>query len=164
MTLRLRIAECKRILDYAQQYADKRWDENKRSFMDLDRYVENPHIVNSSTALAVITTCPSVFDGTKLLAYDGIQLGSVSRFFIENYRPDQTASYWPSRDTQKWSPYVTALALKAIGSTVLANSHNESLVEILKTHKAISEILKLQIHELQTFLEKWAAQSLERAH
>jgi hypothetical protein len=162
MTLRLRIAECKRILEYAQQYADKRWDDNKHSFMDLDRYVENPHVVNTSTALSVIASCPSVFDQSKLEAFDGVRLAGVIKFFIDNYRSDRNPPYWPSKDNPTWSPYVTALALKAIGAVAIANSETENLGALIKTQKAIAEILRSQIHELQNFLEKWASQNLER--
>jgi ATPase family protein associated with various cellular activities (AAA) len=165
MTLQLRINECQRILDYAQQYADERWvDRDKKSFMDWEKSVGSPHIVNSSTALAVIYECPAVFDQTKLSAYNGVRLADVCRFYVENYKTDREPNYWPSKDTHTWSPYVTALALKAIGLSAKANIKEESLTEIAKSEKSIPEILKVQIHQLQEFLKHWAGQDLERQY
>jgi hypothetical protein len=161
MTLQLRIAECQRILDHAFDYAQARWVDGSHSFMDLNKNVGKPHIVNSSTAIAVISKCPSIFKMQKLDAYDGLQLGEVCKLYVQNLDMDREPYFWASKDTQEWSPYVTALVLKAIGECAIANQKQTSLAVVAKGSRELSEILRQQIHQIQDYLEKWAKQSLE---
>lgn len=159
MTLQLRIAECQRILDYAHQYADERWLEDKKSFMDLNKYSDKPHVVNTSNALAVISRFPTIFGREHLKAYNGIRLAEVCRFYVERHEEN---GYWPSKDMPGWSPYVTALALRAIGYCVKDNSNNESISEVVTVEKALPEILRQEVHKLHDYLEKWSKQGLDR--
>lgn len=114
---------CEDILKYASAFADACWVPAGQTkvattgfFRDSSHYNEGPHVINTSTALAIIAHIDSPFEPRSLLAFDGLDYALVLQYYTATY--DQTSEFWGAREA-KWSPYVTAWALNAIAACSL---------------------------------------------
>ena len=155
--LQMRITDCQRLLIHAHSFANARWLGTCKhpSFVDLETDTSGPHMVNTSTSIAVICRNESVFDRKKIEAYGGLQLDQVCRFYVEQYNP-----LWVSKGGTEWSPYVSALAVAVLAhvfSSVEAASRNA----VMTTYKQLHKILQDEIKKILDFVESWSNGSLE---
>jgi ATPase family associated with various cellular activities (AAA) len=168
-SLQLRIRDCNSLLQHAEAYANKRWLRKSSLFKDLesDFRIENPHMVNTSTAMAILCCYPDVFRRGNILAFSGLSLEELCKFYMDNYqRPkeqEEGRPYWPSKDTKRWSPYVSSLVLTAIAECALAEGAGK-LHTILEKEdfKDLAEAISTQARELVSYLKQWAGHLLPK--
>jgi hypothetical protein len=164
-SLQLRIRDCKSILQHAEGFTNKRWmDEDGRHFFrDLEQdFPEKPHMVNTSTAMAILCRYPQVFRPGNVSAFKG--LDDLCKFYQTNYtRPDDKRAYWPSKGTNQWSPYVSSLVLTAIAECALARGQRnlESFLED-KDFKNLKEAVSFQVGQVRDYMKEWAAHNLPK--
>lgn len=160
--LQIRLRDCQAILAHAQVFADNRWVEGSQSFTDLldagGVPVGGVHIVNTSTALAVIRTCETLFRQSDLKAYDGMKAEKICGFYTAQYKRGG-GGYWPSQRTQSFSPYVTGFVVKAIAHRL--RDHDLAKTNALLAGGKVKNILKEQIDRLVGFLKQWSSGQLE---
>lgn len=164
-SLQLRIRDCKSILQHAEGFANKRWldEKGKHFFRDLERdFPDKPHMVNTSTAVAIICRYQEVFRPANVKAFEGASLDELCDFYQTNYeRPEEARAYWPSKDTKRWSPYVSSLVLTAIAECAAANGSGK-LENALKTKQNLKDAISVQVQELCKYLKQWAAHGLPK--
>jgi hypothetical protein len=168
VALQRRLADCNRILTHAKQFADYRW--GSISFKNTEIDDGHVHVVNSSTAVAVIEKCPDLFKPKDLKAYNGMNLEAICNFYGERYVPRQDSDdldvdppydtaqpgkgYWKSQDLDKWSPYVTALVLGAIGRAIQQSDRRTT--EAILGKSKLGTILRAEAKELVEWLSEWS--------
>jgi hypothetical protein len=164
-SLQLRIRDCRAISQHAEGFANKRWMEDRNFFRDLEQdFPKIPHIVNTSTAVMILSRYPEVFRPTNISAFKGLSLGELCKFYQGNYeRPEEGLPYWPSKETKRWSPYVSSLVLTAIGECAIAQG-KDSLPKLLSDRQFsdLAEALNSQTLELCKYLQKWAGHNLPK--
>jgi hypothetical protein len=168
-SLQLRIRDCNSLLQHAEAYANKRWLKKSGLFKDLesDFRIDQPHMVNTSTAMAILCCYPDVFRPGNIFAFDGLSLEKLCKFYMENYqRPkeqEEGRPYWPSKDTKRWSPYVSSLVLTAIAECALAEGANKIQAILEKEDfKDLAEAISTQVKELVSYLKNWAGHLLPK--
>lgn len=163
-SLHVRIRDCRALLLHAEGYANSRWLRDVKCFRDVcDEIPDKPHVVNTSTAVAVIARFPQIFRLAKIEAFNGLDLAEVCKFYSNSYSKQGTTGYWPSKNTNEWSPYVSSLALAAIAESAMANTKG-ALENILKDMPALKDAISCQAKKLREYLDRWALHSLEREH
>ena len=164
--LQLRIKDCVTLLEHAEGFSNKRWIKERECFRDVETGIpDKPHLVNTSTALMVLYRYPSVFNPKRISAFSSLNLEKVCDFYSSTYvRDDATNSrYWPSKDTNGWSPYVSSLVITALAeSSSRPTSRPSALDDLLPAKESLSEALNEQVVRLQGYLRRWAGHSLER--
>jgi hypothetical protein len=160
LALQLRLSDCQRIICHATDFANVRWVPGQNCFMDVFPHTGDPNVVNTSTAISVIGQYPSIFNLKNLKPYSQFNFEQICVFYRDNY--DQEGEYWRSKETGKWSPYVTSYVLSAL-------AHSASIVagptalKCIDNDNQLLNILRVEMLRLLDFIEKWANQNLRLA-
>lgn len=112
--------KCEEITNHSSNFADACWLPDNLTniatghFRDTIKHDSGPHIINTSTALAIIARPDTPFEPRGLEAFNGLDYRSILQYYSITYKdPANEIEYWNAHD-EKWSPYVSAWALHAI--------------------------------------------------
>lgn len=163
-------ALCQRILESANTFCAQRWvspvSGRPGTFVDTPAttVVNNRHLVNSSSALSVISRNRQVFD-TPGAAFGGLEEAEVLNFFMGNDVLIVSSSnnhYWKSQTIAVWSPYVTATVLLALADYAsYAKEKGTTDLTLFHSHQSV---FFDQAQKLLEFLRSWSKSSLESGY
>ena len=157
---------CENILKSAHKFADKRWQPpigewRSGYFRDSLEYQEGPHLINTSTALAIIARWDSRFDHRSLNAFDGTDFNKICQYYSETYSGTTSdTGKWHTRE-KEWSPYASAWVLTALA--MCSRLSGTKPAECLEKNNKVKQAIEWEINKLNDkYLRPWSEGKLPK--